>query len=130
MGGMNLEIVERRLRQDHGLPADFVFFRWEMMPRYGDPIYCELEGGVCGLVARGPRKGRPNYQKATDKRMFAVTVQQAEAWQQDWVRETGGCPNCTGKGRTVRRVSKAGTEWQECTECRGSGRYTAKDTVA
>lgn len=130
MGGMNLEIVEQRLRRDCGLPPDFYFMRWEMMPRFGDPIYCELEGGVCGLATRGPRKGKPNYQKATDKRSFAVTVQQAEAWKQDWIRETGGCPACTGKGRTVARVSRAhGTEWRECSECHGSGRYTVREAV-
>lgn len=131
MAGMNLEIVEQRLRREHGLPSDFHFFRYEMMPKYGPPIYCELEGGVCGMVTRGPRKGKPNYSKATGKRLFAVTIQQAAQWEQEWVQETGGCPHCVAKGRTFKQWSKAhGTEWQECHQCHGSGRYTAKEAVA
>lgn len=128
---MNLSIVEARLRREHGLPANFHFFRYEMLPKYGKPIYCELEGGVCGLVSRGPRKGRPNYAKAIDKRMFAVTPSQAEQWELEWVQETGGCANCMAKGRTFKRWTKdGGTEWQECPRCHGSGRYTAGEAVS
>ena len=71
------ENLENHFRQTHSLPDSFKFWRWEMLPIGGPPIYYELEGGVVNSVCKsGPRKGRPNYRKATDIRTFRMTVEE------------------------------------------------------
>jgi hypothetical protein len=75
---MNLaENLNNPFRQKHDLPDEFKFFRWECMPLDGPTIYYEIEGGIVSSVYRsGPRKGRPNYSKSTDRKTFRMTVEE------------------------------------------------------
>ena len=67
-------MLEEHIRCQHALPQNFMFFRWECLPHGGPTIYYELEGGVVETAYRsGPRKGRPNYSKAKQRRVFRVT---------------------------------------------------------
>lgn len=44
------------------------------MPLDGPTIYYELQGGICELFERGPRKGKPNYSTAKETKVFWMTV--------------------------------------------------------
>lgn len=124
---MNLKIIEERLRREHSLPEAFYFYRYAWQPAYGEPIYCEFEGAECPVFTRGPKKGKPNYRKKVNVRMFAVTVAQAGDWEDEWEAETGKCSNCLGEGRVVSKWSKAGgTEWRVCKLCNGRGKLTTE----
>lgn len=69
--------IESHLRKKHGLPENFLFFRWQVLPDDGPAIYYEVEGGiVTSTYKSGPRKGSPNYSKATDRKLFRMTVEQ------------------------------------------------------
>lgn len=125
---MNIAICEQRLRAEHGLGHEFVFYRWAMMPGYGDPLYCEFEGAVCNLYVRGPKRGKPNYKTARDVRKFAVGLQTAKDWESQWQASTGGCLRCTGTGQIVMRVSaKDGAVRGPCPQCTGTGKMPCPD---
>ncbi len=69
--------IETHLRQKHSLPESFRFFRWMCLPLDGPTIYYECEGGIVDSVYKsGPRKGRPNYSKATNRQTFRMTVEE------------------------------------------------------
>lgn len=120
---MKLKIIEARLRQENDLQPDFQFYRWEMLPEYGEPFYCELEGAIVPLVTRGTRKGKPNYKQKTGVRKFAVTVETAAEWERQWSESTGKCIRCLGEKQIVWSVSVAeGTKYKPCPECHGTGK--------
>ena len=120
---MNLKIIESRLRQENALPENFQFYRWAMLPAYTEPIYCELEGAVCPPFVRGPRKGRPNYSKKYDVQTFAVGVQTASDWEQQWSAATGKCIRCMGDKQIASSVSVAeGVKYKACPDCQGTGK--------
>lgn len=69
--------IETYLRKKHSLPANFKFFRWQCMPLDGPTIYYEVEGGIVDAVFKsGPRKGRPNYGKSTNRQTFRMTAEE------------------------------------------------------
>lgn len=121
---MNVSIIERRLKHDHKLPDDFHFCRWECFPKSQATIYVELSGGQCPLKTRGPRKGKPNYSKATNRRTFVVTVEQAAQWEQEYADETGNCIVCMGSGQEIAKIDFVNkvTEYRDCRKCGGSGK--------
>lgn len=118
-----IEVIERRLRKDNGLIESFKFFRWECFPKTKEVIYYELEGGVCVPFKSGKRKGQPNYRKATERKSFVVTVEQAELWQAEYEKETGLCRECMGKTIVVSKVSLfEPTQYRKCGRCNGTGK--------
>lgn len=121
---MNLRIIERRLRRDHNLPSDFHFSLWSMQPEFGDPIYVEISGCQCPLKTRGKYKGNPDFSKGTNRRSFAVKVEDAERWEDEYEAETGNCRRCLGEGKTVGRIDFVNkvTTHRDCCACGGSGK--------
>jgi len=120
---MNLDTIEERLRTDYELPGDFVFWKWRCFPETGRTIYVEFTGGRCPLVKRGRRAGKPNYLRASDRRVFNVPVQEADQWEREYEEATGSCRHCRGSGQRLSRIDlvKHATEYRECYDCRGSG---------
>jgi hypothetical protein len=72
--------LDNHFRQLHNLPDNFRFFRWSCMPEDGPVFYFELEGGIVTKFYRsGPRKGKPNYNKVTDRRTFRILASEYNA---------------------------------------------------
>jgi hypothetical protein len=119
----SIRIYEERLRRDHNLPSDFVFYSWACMPKDSERvIYYEFKGGCYPLVKTGKRAGKPNYRNGTGKRTFQITIPESEQWEADWVKETGKCVECHGEGKTMSRFGvNIPTEYRECHCCKGSG---------
>lgn len=122
--GVNVRVMEWRLRKANALPSDFAFFSWECFPKRADRLlYVELRGGVCPLYKSGKNKGRPNYSKSEREMTFCVTPDESAAWEREYARETGNCPECMGAGKNVSRCGvNIETEYRECRACSGSGR--------
>lgn len=126
---MNLKTIEERLAADHNLPAGFIFFKWECFPQPGPTLYVEFSGGLCPLLTRGKRKGRPNYRKATERQTFVVSVAHSELWESEYEEKTGKCRQCRGKGMELVSINfvKGITSHRECSRCRGTGRRADLD---
>lgn len=121
---MNLNVIERRLKREHGLPENFEFWRWECFPKMAETIYIEFEGGeIQAKFKSGPRKGRPNYRTAINRRTFAVTIDKGAEWERDYVAETGNCLTCTGTGQEWRGWNReTGNKYRPCGKCQATGK--------
>lgn len=117
-----MKIIEDRLRADNQLPSDFCFFRWKWLKSGTEYGVLQLDGGRCPLMQRGPRRGKPNFRKAFERRSFYVTAAQIAKYDSDFERETSMCSECRGSGQKASRVSvEDGTEYTVCRKCRGTG---------
>lgn len=122
---MNLKIIEQYLRQKHDLAVDFHFYKWETLPHTGrdEWFYLELSGGVCPDYLRGPKKGKPNYSKATHRYTYQVSKQQCEQIMADYERVTGNCNSCEGEKQEWDGWSKdEGHKYRQCVRCGGTGK--------
>lgn len=122
---MNAYLLIQMCREQAGLPDTWDWCRLACMPVGGErTLYYELEGGIAPLKTRGKYKGRKDWKKATHLQTFHVTPAEYSAWEKTWVERTGNCPNCTGEGKTVARISVTeGTTYRECYQCKGTGKH-------
>lgn len=134
---MNLKIIETVLREKHSLPEAFRFYRWEVLPanaQNGQYTHTQLSGSVVTkLIARGPRKGQPNW-NACDKaldRTFIVSHDDGQVWEQEWSAKTGKCARCTGEGKVMKRIDFVANhvDYDSCPQCDGTGAHHAKIAV-
>lgn len=124
---MKLSVIERRLRAGHSLPQSFLFYKWECFPDGRNTIYVQFTGAVVEHVYKsGPRKGKPNFNKATQQQEFHVTVEQGLNWEQEYEQETGNCVQCEGTGQTIKSVGKDGATNRPCSRCAGSGQKPSR----
>ena len=71
----------------------------------------------------GPRKGQPNWRRATNRPVRLLSNTELDQLAAAWGERTGNCVPCTGSGRQfVRWDHIEGTTWRPCTACAGSGR--------
>ena len=83
----------------------------------------EIKGGICAATFKsGPRKGQPNWSKATDKRSLVITFKDLDAFTEKWSKETGLCSKCTGNGKTIASCGVNGTTYRSCSDCAGTGK--------
>ncbi len=81
-----------------------------------------IEGAIpTVLFERGPRKGQPNWKKATGRLTTVVTQEEEEAESTAYEATTGLCGRCFGKGQVVAGMGVGGTTYRECNRCKGSG---------
>lgn len=70
------ENLEKHFREKHQLPDNFAFFRWSCLPEDGEVLYYEVEGGIVSEKFKsGPRRGTWNFSKATQRKVFRITVE-------------------------------------------------------
>lgn len=73
-----------------------------------------------GVYSRGPRKGRPRFNKPYDK--VVVTSAEMDEAAQSYEAVTGKCWDCKGTGQVWNGWSKAdGSKYRQCLRCDGSG---------
>ncbi len=110
---------ERVALRKLGITDDrFQFFSWQCIGTDAT----KLDGCiVTRLVTKGPRKGRPAY----DKPHFTAVVTEQEAADelQRYEAETGDCGKCIGSGRVFKSWDHlTGTEYRPCDKCAGTGK--------
>ena len=108
-------------RARYKLPADWRVFYWNCHDR---PDFTEIHGGVCTEKFKsGKRKGRDNWNKATNVRTLSVLDSELDEFKVAWSKKTGFCSECTGTKEVFSGWSlDAGTTWKPCGECGGTGR--------
>jgi hypothetical protein len=123
-------VLEWNIRNSHALPEGFDFFSWCVKDQEidGKKIeWFELEGGVAPLFKRGPRKGKKNWKKSTDRRKFAISMERANEIAAEY-RAAGMCDVCGANGkRSVSWSRDTGTSYEPCRACNGTGRFEAKE---
>jgi len=123
---VRINLHEEHARDKYGLPPEWTAAQWECFPGTpGEPtLYVQLIGAVYEPVTRGPRKGKPNWDKPIGKKTTAILpVAEHDAWVRAWEQRTGKCSKCVGTGQTIARVSvQDGTEYRTCRTCGGTGR--------
>lgn len=121
---MNTDILRWHLKRAHHLPEAFDFFRWQCFPLNSlRTIYYEIEGGIAPLLKSGPRKGKPNWRKVTNCKVFHVTPEEYVAIADAYEKETGNCTECAGRGEVFARwAAGEGTTYKQCHVCSGMGK--------
>lgn len=113
---------EQHAKELLGAPREW---QWSMMRREGDWPNCwgvTIEGGVCPPKTRGPNKGRPNWRKATHKRVITLTDEMHRAWLRAWEAAERKCWVCWGTGERWTSWSVAtGDSYEPCKRCGASG---------
>ena len=70
----------------------------------------------------GPRKGKPNWRKAENRRALLISDAAMQAEAAAWRDRTGLCPACMGDGRRFAGWHYIeGTKWQPCPHCNATG---------
>ena len=120
---VRINLHEEHAREKYALPPEWTASQFACFPLDGPTLYVQLIGAVYEPVTRGPRKGKPNWDKPIGKKTTAILpIADHEAWVRAWERRTGKCSSCVGTGQTIARCSAAGTEWRDCRICGGTGR--------
>ena len=121
---MRIDFIEARLRQEHDLPDDFVFWHWECFPHRRPTTHIIMRGGRCPLIKTGKRKGQPNYREAMSKLSFTVTAAQEKRWSIEYEELLGNCYECSGRGQIVQHINfvSGQTDYRPCYRCNGTGK--------
>ena len=125
---MNLSIIESWLRREHFLAEDFHFNRYECFPPGAQTMYTEIEGSRCPLCMTGKRKGKPNWNKRTETRVFYVSDTDAARIESEYEAETGNCRYCCGEANEVANINfvTQTTTYRPCGKCGGTGKAIPK----
>jgi hypothetical protein len=71
----------------------------------------------------GPRRGRPNWRRATNRQVRLLSSADLDELAAAWGERTGNCVPCTGSGQQfVSWHHIEGTTYRPCTACAGTGR--------
>ncbi len=126
MVSLSIWMVEQCAAEKLGRP-DAVPIKWERLDLDRDGITgsrVTLVDPDPPLVKTGPRKGRPNWAKATNRAVRIVTDDEAAEFAVAWSARTGGCIDCSGTGELfVRWSAQDGTTMRPCEACEGTGRF-------
>ena len=83
----------------------------------------QVEGATpVGVYKSGKRKGRTKWDGAKDTRTLNYIRADFDAWEVEWSKRTGLCPDCYGDGKTMTKASASGTEYRPCEKCAGTGK--------
>lgn len=120
---MSLKAIVEMLREQHGLPDTWDWFRSSWLPPER-PLYLEIEGSVPTPFKTGKNKGRPNPAKRTNVRKFFLSRDEKAALEAAWGLKTGKCIRCEGEGKYAWSSSVIeGTKYRECETCKGTGKH-------
>lgn len=121
---MSETLMEIHGREKIEAPAGFVFFFFEKLPKTGSIQVIKMIGGVAPPIAKGLRKGEPNWRKMdpSTRREVYLPIEEHKAWVTAWEIKTGLCSRCQGKGETVVSWNiEHGQQWKKCSYCGGTG---------
>jgi len=125
---MNHTILESLARRSLGQPETWSAFRWESLRAGNEAIGWKLRGAVAPPRLRGIAKGRPNWKrrdKSTECEII-ISVAQYNAFETEWVKQTGRCPDCAGKATAFVGWSRdEGVKTRPCPECQGTGKVAS-----
>lgn len=114
-----LDLAILQAREKSSLPDNWHPWKFEIKDSpYGD--FLELTGAICPLYVRGPKKGKPNYEKADMATACTVQVGRQEyvEWVAKWEKETGKCAMCNGTGKEFSGWSASdGKTYKPCSRC-------------
>ncbi|GAB3305762.1 hypothetical protein [Luteimonas notoginsengisoli] len=116
-----INFVEQVARQKLGVGNDWLMYAWEVV---GELEHADLivTGGVpVGLFQRGPRKGRPKWDRKLSQRVV-VTRAEERAALLAFEASTGKCSGCQGSGEQWAGWSaESGNRTRPCRRCQASG---------
>lgn len=116
------------------LPQDWQWFKLEAIGKYPKTQGVMVTGAISPvLIAKGPRKGEPNFKlrdRSTEQQVF-VSHEAIDARKAKYELETGVCHRCFGDGKVVHSVSvDAGVTYRKCRRCDGTGKAPAQGMEA
>lgn len=106
------------------LPEDWQWFRLEAIGKHPNTQGVMVTGAISHvLIAKGPRKGEPNWKhrdRSTEQQVF-VSHDAIDARKARYEAETGLCHRCFGDGKVVQSVSvDTGVTYRKCRRCDGT----------
>lgn len=126
---MNGHLIEIQARELAGMPENWEVYSWRVIGPPGPAKLYELKGCFKPpTFTKGAKVGEPNWAKRdkTSERVLHITPDEYQSWEDAWVKRTGLCPNCMGKGQTVASAGTGGTTYRECHRCNGAGKPPVK----
>lgn len=122
-------MFEVHAREKAGGSPEWRVCRWEALPHgRGNvkPLYFDMTGAQYEPMARGKRKGTPNYRKpvAGTERRIIISVEEHDRWLLEWEARTGSCHECDGTGKEVTEMNfvTGETKYRDCRRCDGTGK--------
>lgn len=119
---MNWTLIELLAREQTNRPEATLVMVDRLMAEH-DGIDA-LKYGVADvpLYVKGPKAGKPNYSRCTNRQERTVLWADATAWADAWSERTGLCKSCAGSGEEFKSWSADhGTVMVDCRECSGTG---------
>lgn len=118
------DMLEIHAREKLGLPDGWVCWFRKCLPEDAHPAQAfHVQGCVPGVVARGPRKGKPDYKNGQNHAVAIIGCAEHKAWSAKWCKQHDKCLTCLGEGRLFVSVGKDGTRYRPCKACGETGRW-------
>jgi len=120
-----VHLMEVHARRKLVMPDEWRAYRWEAKSA---DVLVVTGCIVTATYTRGPRKGRPNFDKRDKATDLPVVITRTEhaAFCQAWEAETGRCHACQGNGTECYGWSKAaGSRYRDCKRCNATGNAPA-----
>ena len=130
---MNGHLLEIQARELAGMPENWEVYSWRAIGVPGPVKLYEMKGCFKPpTITKGPKAGQPAWARRdkTSERTIHITPAEYIAWEAEWVKRTGLCSDCMGKGQTVASVGVGGTTYRECRKCKGTGKANLEPAQA
>jgi len=118
-----ISLMDELARSLAGMGPDWSPFKYEAIGGNDRPML--IVGAVAPTISRGPRKGRPNWQKRdpATERSVVILGEQMRRFEREWSAKTGLCARCVGHGDTLCGWSVVdGNRYRVCKKCNGTGK--------